>query len=101
MVRFLRTLRISLIRAFEHDALGHAKGAAFSSILTFFPALMLASSLMVMFDSTRAFSDELAREIGRLLPPGIGLAIRQYFEITHTRPGRVLVLASLVTLWTA
>src|SRR3954465_3422530 len=101
MVRFLRTLRISLIRAFEHDALGHAKGAAFSSILTFFPALMLASSLMVMFDSTRAFSDELARDIGRLLPPGIGLAIRQYFEITQTRPGRVLVLASLVTMWTA
>src|SRR3954468_5193948 len=101
MVRFLRTLRISLIRAFEHDALGHAKGAAFSSILTFFPALMLATSLMVMFDSTRAFADELARDVGRFLPPGIGIAMRQYFEITQARPGRVLILASVVTLWTA
>jgi membrane protein len=101
MIRFFRNLKLALWRAFQHDALGHAKGAAFSSILTFFPALMLASSLMVMFDSTRAFSDELARDIGRLLPPGIGLAIRQYFEITQTRPGRVLVLASLVTMWTA
>src|SRR3954464_850418 len=101
MVRFLRTLRISLIRAFEHDALGHAKGAAFSAILTFFPALMLATSLMVMFDSTRAFADELARDLGRLLPPGIGIAIRTYFEITQARPGRVLILASVVTLWTA
>ncbi len=101
MVRFLRTLKIALIRAFEHDALGHAKGAAFSSILSFFPALMLATSLMVMFDSTRAFAEELARDLGRLLPPGIGIAIRQYFEITQARPGRVLILASIVTLWTA
>ena len=101
MVRFLRTLKIALIRAFEHDALGHAKGAAFSSILSFFPALMLATSLMVMFDSTRAFADELARDLSRLLPPGIGIAIRQYFEITQARPVRVLILASIVTLWTA
>jgi membrane protein len=101
MYRFLRTLRLALIRAFEHDALGHAKGAAFSSILSFFPALMLATSLMVMFDSTRAFADELARDLSRFLPPGIGIAIRQYFEITHTRPGRVLLLASIVTLWTS
>jgi len=101
MVRFFRTLRIALIRAFEHDALGHAKGAAFSSILTFFPALMLATSLMVMFDSTRAFANELARDLGRFLPAGIGIAIRQYFEITQQRPFRVLILASVVTLWTA
>ena len=101
MIRFFRYLRIALIRAFEHDALGHAKGAAFSAILTFFPALMLATSLMVMFDSTRAFADELARDLGRFLPPGIGIAIRQYFEITQARPVRVLILASIVTLWTA
>ncbi len=101
MVRFLRTLKIALLRAFEHDALGHAKGAAFSSILSFFPALMLATSLMVMFDSTRAFADELARDLSRFLPPGIGIAIRQYFEITQARPVRVLILASVVTLWTS
>jgi membrane protein len=101
MVRFLRTLKIALIRAFEHDALGHAKGAAFSSILTFFPALMLATSLMVMFQSTRTFAEEIAREASHFLPPGIGIAIRQYFEITQARSVRVLVLASIVTLWTA
>jgi membrane protein len=101
MDRFLRTLRIALLRAFEHDALGHAKGAAFSAILTFFPALMLATSLMVMFASTRAFADELARDVSHFLPPGIGIAIRQYFEITQARPVRVLILASIITLWTA
>jgi membrane protein len=101
MIRFFRHLKSALWRAFEHDALGAAKGSAFSSILTFFPALMLATSLMLMFDSTRVFADELARDIGRLLPPGIGIAIRQYFEITQARPMRIVILASAVTLWTA
>ena len=101
MARFFRTLKLALWRAFEHDALGHAKGSAFSSILTFFPALMLGTSLMLMFDSTRAFADELARDLGRFLPPGSGIAIRTYFEITQARPVRVLILASVVTLWTS
>lgn len=101
MVRFFRNLKLALWRAFEHDALGAAKGAAFSSILTFFPALMLATSLMLIFDSTRAFANEMARDIGRYLPPGIGIAIHQYFELTQARTGRVLFLASIVTLWTA
>ncbi|HWR15053.1 MAG TPA: YihY/virulence factor BrkB family protein [Terriglobales bacterium] len=101
MRRFLRILKLAAWRAFQNDALGHAKGSAFSSILTFFPALMLATSLMVMYDSTRAFADELARDLGRLLPPGIALAVRQYFDITQARPFRVMILASLITLWTA
>jgi membrane protein len=101
MARFFRTLKLALWRAFEHDALGHAKGSAFSSILTFFPAMLLATSLMLMFDSTRAFANELARDVTRYLPPGIGIAIRNYFDITQAQPIRVLVLASVVTLWTS
>jgi membrane protein len=101
MARFFRTLKLALWRAFEHDALGYAKGSAFSSILTFFPAMMLATSFMLMFDSTRAFANELAHDLTRFLPPGIGIAVRNYFEITQTRTVRVLILGSLVTLWTA
>ena len=101
MARFFRTLKLALWRAFEHDALGYAKGSAFSSILTFFPAMLLATSLMLMFDSTRAFANELARDITRYLPPGIGIAIRNYFDITQAQPFRVLILASVVTLWTS
>ncbi|HET9695879.1 MAG TPA: YihY/virulence factor BrkB family protein [Terriglobales bacterium] len=101
MARFFRTLKLALWRAFEHDALGYAKGSAFSSILTFFPAMLLATSLMLMFDSTRAFANELARDVTRYLPPGIGIAIRNYFDITQAQPVRVLILASVVTLWTS
>src|SRR5581483_206451 len=101
MRRFLRTLKLALLSAFRHDALGFAKGSAFSMILTFFPALLVATSLMVMFDSTRDFTMDLADDLSRYVPPGVGIYIHNFFEITQQRSGRVLFLASLVTLWTA
>jgi membrane protein len=101
MRRFFRTLKLALLSAFKHDALGFAKGSAFSMILTFFPSLMVGTSLLVMFDSTRDFAMDLADDLGRFLPPGIGYYIRNFFEITQERSGRVLFLASLITLWTA
>jgi len=101
MRRFLRTLKLALLSAFRHDALGAAKGSAFSMILSFFPALMVATSLMVTFESTRDFAMDLADDIGRFAPPGVGVYIRNFFEITQQRSEGVLVLASLLTLWTA
>jgi membrane protein len=101
MFRFFRTFKLALLRAFRNDALGFAKGSAFSMILTFFPALLLATSIMVMFDSTREFAYEFAQDLTRFLPPGTGLAVRTYFETTEARSVRTLILASLVTMWTA
>lgn len=101
MRRFLRTFKLALLSAFRHDALGFAKGSAFSMILSFFPALLVATSLMVMFESTRDFAMDLADDLGRFVPPGVGVYIHNFFELTQQRSGRVLLLASLVTLWTS
>jgi len=101
MRRFLRTFKLALVRAFQHDALGAAKGSAFSMILTFFPALLLGTSVMVMFESTRDFAMDFAENLTRFLPPGTGLAVRTYFETTQARSVRALLLASVVTMWTA
>src|SRR5436305_411244 len=42
--RFWRLFRISVWRAFEHDAFATAKASAYSSILTFFPSLVAFGS---------------------------------------------------------
>ena len=42
MLRFLRLLRLAVWRAFQHDAFAIAKASAYSSILTFFPTLLVA-----------------------------------------------------------
>ena len=45
LLRFLHHVKNAAWRGFEHDALGVAKGVAYSSIITFFPALVLAAGI--------------------------------------------------------
>ena len=45
--RFWRLFRLSIWRAFEHDAFGTAKASAYSSIFTFFPALLVLGAVLV------------------------------------------------------
>ena len=49
MVRFLSLLRLAVWRAFEHDAFGIAKASASSSILTFFPTLLVVGAISAAF----------------------------------------------------
>ena len=46
ILRFLRLLRLAFWRAFQHDAFATAKASAYSSILTFFPALLVVGSVL-------------------------------------------------------
>src|SRR6516164_5028464 len=46
MLRLLRLLRLAFWRAFVHDAFATAKAAAYSSILTFFPVLLIVGSVL-------------------------------------------------------
>jgi len=44
MLRFFRLLRLAFWRAFVHDSFATAKASAYSSILTFFPVLLIIGS---------------------------------------------------------
>jgi membrane protein len=98
--RFFRTLRLALWRAFEHDALGVAKGAAYSSILSLFPALLVVASVLATSDKNAAFIQEISNAVSRVVPPGAGSTVRAYFINIQQRPIRVLIWFSLLTLWT-
>ncbi len=94
-------MRLALWRAFEHDAFGVAKGAAYSSILTLFPALMLTASIVAATSHGPQYINEISGAAHRVLPPGTAAAVQTYFESTKERPIGVLIAASLITLWTA
>jgi len=100
MVRILGPLRRALWRGFEHDVFAIAKAAAFSSILTFFPALLAVASILATTEGTREYLDQIGDAIGNILPSGSGTAT-SYFETAQRKPIGTLVLMSLVTLWTA
>ena len=61
ILRFLRLLRLAFWRAFQHDAFAIAKASAYSSILTFFPALLVVGSLLANSRKTAAYLRDFNR----------------------------------------
>src|SRR6266550_703258 len=100
MMRFLRLLRLAFWRAFQHDAFAIAKASAYSSILTFFPALLVIGSVLATSRKTEAYLREISYALGKILPAGSATALA-YLRGTTQRSVGVLVSASLITLWTA
>jgi len=99
--RLLLNVRLSLWRGFQHDAFGVAKGAAYSSILSLFPVLMIVASLMVTAANGPEYIMEITAAAYRVLPPGMGPIVEVYFRTAQERPFRLLIAALLITLWTA
>jgi len=100
MLRFFRLLRQATWRALEHDQFAVAKASAYSSILTFFPALLVVGSVLATVSRGDVYLRELSYALGRILPAGSATAIA-YLRSTTERPVGLLISTSLLTLWTA
>jgi membrane protein len=99
MLRFLRLLRLAFWRAFQHDAFAVAKASAYSSILTFFPALLVVGAVLATSHRTAGALREISYALSRILPAGSGTALA-YLRGSTQRSVGLLVSASLLTLWT-
>jgi membrane protein len=60
MLRFLRLLRLAFWRSFQHDAFSIAKASAYSSILTFFPALLVVGSVLATWRKGAPYMREIS-----------------------------------------
>jgi membrane protein len=100
MLRFLRLLRIALWRAFQHDAFSIAKASAYSSILTFFPALLVVGSLLAASHKGAPYLREISYALSRILPAGTNTAMN-FLQGAAQKPLGLLITTSLLTLWTA
>jgi len=100
MVRFMRLVRLAFWRAFQHDAFAIAKASAYSSILTFFPGLLVVGSILATAHISDAYSREVGGALGKIMPAG-GSTVWTYLRATSHRPIGLLISTSLITLWTA
>jgi membrane protein len=98
--RFWRLFRLSVWRAFEHDAFATAKASAYSSILTFFPALLVLGSVLATVRRGEVYLREISYALGRILPAGATTALAYLKGAAH-RPFGLLFFTSLLTIWTA
>jgi membrane protein len=101
MLHFLVLFRRAAWRAFEHDAFATAKAAAYSSILTLFPAFLVMASLLGVSQQADAFTLEISLVIGKVLPAGTTALALAYFNTSKIRPVHVIFSASLVMLTAA
>ena len=100
ILRFFNLLRLAFWRAFQHDAFAIAKASAYSSIITFFPLLLVVGSVLANSRKTAAYLREITYALDRILPAGSPTAI-SYLQGNSPRSVGLLISASLITLWTA
>jgi membrane protein len=100
MLRFLRLLRLALWRAFQHDSFSIAKASAYSSILSFVPALLIVGSVLATWNKGAPFLREISYALSRILPTGSNTAMN-FLRGAAQRPVGLLITTSLLTLWTA
>ena len=97
---YLLTFRRSAISAFNNGSFSVAKAAAYSALLSFFPVLTSAATILVQ---TKA--DFVSRTISQFLfevvPPGAEDLVRYQFAVKGQRPVLLLVIAAVLSVWAA
>jgi membrane protein len=100
ILRFFHLLRRAIWRAFQHDAFAIAKASAYSSILTFFPALLIIGSVLATSRKATPYLRQISDAVGRIMPAGSATAVA-YLKGTTQHSVGLLFATSLLTLWLA
>ena len=98
--RFWWLLRTAFLNAWEDNCFAIAKGAAYSSLMAFFPVMTTLGAVLL-----QANAAEVAHQITELtfdvVPPGTEELVKNLFVSRGARPAWVLVTAVLLALWAA
>jgi membrane protein len=101
MFHTLNQLRRAFWNGFRHGIFMNAKGAAYSSILTVFPALIVIAWVLNQTGMTATFLKEISNALGTVLPPGSRGTALAYFNSNHPRPLKEIYSASSVMVLAA
>ena len=93
-------LKQTLLSALDDGCFGTAKGAAYSALLSFFPVLTSAATILVQ---TRAefVARTMAQVLQQIVPPGSEDIVVNQFRVKGQRPLSLLIIAALLSLWAA
>ncbi len=95
---FWRLLRRASVAAYNDNALGNAKSAAYSALLAFFPLLATTATILIRFRA-QFISDSIYNFLSGVLPPGTEDLVFYYFAIKGKQPAFVPITGMLVSIW--
>ena len=100
LIKFWGLFRQACISAYEDNCFGIAKGAAYSSLLAFFPVLASIGAILASVNA-----ESIVRVFSRLLfevvPPGTQDLVRYQLTVRGQRPVSLIVAATLLSAWAA
>ena len=98
--RFWWLLRKAFMSAWDDNCFAIAKGAAYSSMMAFFPVMTTLAAILV-----QANAGEVAHQITELVfdvvPPGTEEVVRNLFQTRGSQPLWLMVVAIVLALWAA
>ena len=94
-------LRRAFWQAFMHGQYSVAKAAAYSSILTVFPAFLVLASVLEATHNTDMFLQQISTAVRFALPPGSRAAVLGFFQSQQHHTSRIIYAASAAVLLAA
>jgi membrane protein len=98
VTRFWSHLRAAFQATYEDGCFSIAKGAAYSSLLAFFPVITTLAAVLVQTNA-EAVAHTTARLLYDVIPPGTEEIVRALFTVKGRRPTTLLVGAVVLSIW--
>jgi membrane protein len=93
-------LRRAFVATYEDNCFGIAKGAAYSSLLAFFPVLTSITAILVQANA-EAVSRTLSDLLFEVVPPGSEQLLEYEFKVRGQRPVWLIGVAAILSVWAA
>jgi membrane protein len=94
-------LRRALWKALDHSAFALAKAAAYSELLSLFPALLVGTTLLAKAPTSESVRGDVRNMFVDLLPSDTMALAQHYFDANPSRSQRLVVSACLVAVGAA
>ncbi len=98
--RFWGLFRQACISTYENNVFGIAKGAAYSSLLSFFPVLASLGAILASVNAG-AVARVFSRLLFQVIPPGTEDLVRSRFTARSPQSGWLILLATLLSTFAA
>jgi membrane protein len=93
-------LRRTVISSANDGVFSIAKGAAYSSLLSFFPILTSSAAILVQVRA-EFVSTQITGFLSEVLPPGTDQAVMTQFQVRGGKPLWLLITAIVLAIWAA
>ena len=92
------SLRRATWNAFLHNAFTTAKAAAYSAILSLFPTVLVATTVLALSPESETLSD-IRAAFYDILPPDTMSLVQSYFQMNHARSVRLIWSATAIAFF--